>query len=123
MRRSGAAALAPGTTSDTEVISPSIASNGNVRVTYSGSQFSGPQSLAENTRQVMGSAGTNGMTRAAGWGPTWTDSSVVAAFPYIYSGTAPLTNGAFDLSLKVVIPAGTGPGSYSGSIVLTFSNV
>lgn len=119
----GGGDIGPGDPSDAEMISPNVTSNGDVAVTFSGSNFTGPQALDESIREVMGSTGT-GMTRNPAWSGSWTATNIVESYGsgsgLIYTGTAPVS-GTFDLSLRVTPPVDAMPGAYSGSVVLTFT--
>ena len=119
----GGGALDPGEESAVVTISPDVSSNGDVSVTYSvPGGFTGPATLPASVRQVAMLDGANGFTRNAGLGPAFYDSDFFGGYDPLYSASQP-TNATFDMELKVLVPASAAPGTYTGSMELSFTNV
>ena len=119
--------LPPGGTPATfSPLGGTVTSNGRVRVAFSGSAFTGPATLNQDIRYVhvydVGNALEANPATGLGGANQEKTTSELEALSNIYESTTAVSAAPFALNLYVRVPDTAAPGSYSGSVELTFTN-
>lgn len=118
-------AIAPGDTPAAfGAINGRVNSNGRVRVTFAGSNFTGPATLNQDIRWIHVYDVGNQLEAnpATGLGAAEKTTSQLEGLTNIYLSTGPVTNGDIALNMYVRVPSDALPGAYAGSVELTFAN-